>query len=159
MIHRFSRRPNTGGLGRHNGGDGCVRDIEFTVDLDVAILSQRRVIPPYGMAGGEPGMVGRNEWMKCKGKSYGKKSNAEQKINGNGNVSAKTMEQNGHTEEEDDQQEYEYSVINLGGSNQARMRAGDRIVIRRSHSTGFTAKLKLYRDSWWRRVWCSRDGR
>ena len=53
-----------GGGGRHRGGDGCTRDIEFTEDLDVAILSQRRVIPPYGMAGGEPGTVGENYWLK-----------------------------------------------------------------------------------------------
>ena len=79
IIHQFSRRPDSvynmtrlniclsvsgGGPGRHRGGDGCTRDIEFTEDLDVAILSQRRVIPPYGMAGGEPGTVGTNYWLK-----------------------------------------------------------------------------------------------
>ena len=81
IIHEFSRRKNSqsaqyplphkeanggpaGGNGRHRGGDGCIRDIEFTEDLDVAILSQRRVIPPYGMAGGEPGAVGANVWYK-----------------------------------------------------------------------------------------------
>ena len=41
-----------------------MRDIEFTIDLDVSILSQRRVIPPYGMAGGEPGVCGQNWWLK-----------------------------------------------------------------------------------------------
>jgi 5-oxoprolinase (ATP-hydrolysing) len=93
IIHRFSRRHDTGGEGRHKGGDGCIRDVEFTTDLDVAILSQRRVIPPYGMAGGDPGQVGRNEWWRKRKDKEG------------------------------------YAVINLGGSNQASMKAGDRIVI------------------------------
>ncbi len=60
-----------GGFGRHRGGDGCIRDIEFTEDLDVAILSQRRVIPPYGMAGGESGVVGANYWRKQKADGKG----------------------------------------------------------------------------------------
>ncbi|EIW72692.1 hypothetical protein TREMEDRAFT_67004 [Tremella mesenterica DSM 1558] len=66
IINQFSRRPNTGGEGRYKGGDGCIRDITFTKKLDVAILSQRRVIPPYGMAGGEPGKVGANYWYRSR---------------------------------------------------------------------------------------------
>lgn len=61
---RLTEAYAAGGGGRHRGGDGCIREIEFTEDLDVAILSQRRVIPPYGMAGGEPGVVGANYWLK-----------------------------------------------------------------------------------------------
>ena len=72
IIHQFSRRPGTGGNGRNKGGDGVIRDIEFTEDLDVAILSQRRVIPPYGMAGGEPGAVGANYWLKTTPKGHTK---------------------------------------------------------------------------------------
>ncbi|KIK64089.1 hypothetical protein GYMLUDRAFT_40325 [Collybiopsis luxurians FD-317 M1] len=64
IIHEFSIRSNSGGAGRHPGGDGCIREIEFTRDLDVAILSERRVIPPYGMKGGEPGKCGRNWWLQ-----------------------------------------------------------------------------------------------
>lgn len=41
-----------------------MRKIEFTEELDVAMLSQRRVIAPYGMAGGENGKVGANYWLK-----------------------------------------------------------------------------------------------
>jgi 5-oxoprolinase (ATP-hydrolysing) len=85
-----------GGAGRHHGGDGCVRDIEFTEELDVAIISQRRVIAPYGMAGGEPGKVGANFWLKKRVRE--------------GSTS--------HTK------------INLGPSNQTRMRDGDHVIIR-----------------------------
>ncbi|ORX34267.1 Hydantoinase B/oxoprolinase-domain-containing protein [Kockovaella imperatae] len=100
VIHRFSRRPNTGGNGRHKGGDGCIRDIEFTEDLDVAILSQRRVIPPYGMAGGEPGTIGINTWLK--GTKDGK-----------------------------------HTIINLGGSNQTKMKKGDHIIINTPGGGGY----------------------
>jgi hypothetical protein len=52
IIHQFSRRYGSGGKGRFRGGDGCVRDIEFTRKVNVAILSQRRSVAPYGMCGG-----------------------------------------------------------------------------------------------------------
>lgn len=64
IIHEFSIRTGSGGNGRHPGGDGVVREIDFTRDLDVAILSERRVIPPYGMRGGEPGKCGQNWWLQ-----------------------------------------------------------------------------------------------
>ena len=32
-------------------------------DMEVVVLSNHRRIPPYGMAGGEPGQVGRN-WVE-----------------------------------------------------------------------------------------------
>lgn len=70
IIRQFSRRHGSGGNGKYKGGDGCIREIEFTETLDVAILSQRRVIPPYGMAGGDPGQCGVNQWhrkMKAEG--------------------------------------------------------------------------------------------
>ncbi|KAF5391087.1 hypothetical protein D9757_003135 [Collybiopsis confluens] len=65
IVHEFSIRDNSGGAGRHPGGDGCIREIEFTRDLEVAILSERRAIPPYGMKGGEPGKRGRNWWLQA----------------------------------------------------------------------------------------------
>lgn len=64
IVREFSIRTGSGGLGRHTGGDGCVREIEFTRELDVAILSERRSIPPYGMRGGSPGQTGRNFWLR-----------------------------------------------------------------------------------------------
>ncbi|MCB0207571.1 MAG: hydantoinase B/oxoprolinase family protein, partial [Anaerolineae bacterium] len=36
------------------------RDLELLVDAQVTILSERRVLAPYGLAGGEPGAPGRN---------------------------------------------------------------------------------------------------
>ena len=60
-VREFSIRRGSGGGGKHRGGDGVVRRIEFLRDLDVSILSQRRgAYSPFGLAGGEPGDPGKN---------------------------------------------------------------------------------------------------
>jgi 5-oxoprolinase (ATP-hydrolysing) len=64
ILHEFSIRAGSGGAGLHRGGDGCVRDIEFRIPLQVTILSERRVIAPYGMAGGDEGARGLNLWIR-----------------------------------------------------------------------------------------------
>ncbi|GAB4342234.1 MAG: hydantoinase B/oxoprolinase family protein [Desulfobulbaceae bacterium] len=60
LLRAFGFRDGSGGSGRYRGGDGLVREIEFLRPLHVSILSERRVYPPYGMAGGRPGARGRN---------------------------------------------------------------------------------------------------
>lgn len=64
ILHEFSIRQGSGGEGMHRGGDGCIRDIEFRIPLQVSILSERRVIAPYGMAGGGEGKRGVNLWIR-----------------------------------------------------------------------------------------------
>ncbi|KAH7007041.1 Hydantoinase B/oxoprolinase-domain-containing protein [Ilyonectria destructans] len=64
LLREFSIRRGSGGPGLNRGGDGCVRDIEFRMPLQVSILSERRVIAPYGMAGGEEGKRGLNLWVR-----------------------------------------------------------------------------------------------
>ena len=60
-VKRFTIRHQSGGDGRHRGGNGVVRELEFLDDLEVALLSQRRAaFAPYGLQGGEPGKKGRN---------------------------------------------------------------------------------------------------
>ena len=45
-----------------------VRRLEFLRELEVSILSQRRgPYPPYGLAGGEPGALGRNTLERADG--------------------------------------------------------------------------------------------
>jgi 5-oxoprolinase (ATP-hydrolysing) len=58
-LHRFAFRRGSGGAGRWRGGDGLVREYEFLAPLHLSILSQHRSSPPFGMAGGRPGAVGR----------------------------------------------------------------------------------------------------
>ena len=59
-IRRFELRRGSGGLGSHAGGDGLIRELEFLHAMRVSVLSERRVIPPYGMRGGGPGAPGMN---------------------------------------------------------------------------------------------------
>ena len=59
-VRRQAVRRGSGGRGRHRGGDGVVRELEFLVPAEVTLLAERRRIPPYGLAGGEAGAPGRD---------------------------------------------------------------------------------------------------
>ena len=60
-VRRYSIRRGSGGAGKYHGGDGIIRDIELLVPMQVGMLSDRRKFGPYGLAGGKPGKVGKNE--------------------------------------------------------------------------------------------------
>jgi 5-oxoprolinase (ATP-hydrolysing) len=59
-IREFSVRRGSGGAGQYPGGAGICREYEFLEPLTVSLLTERRVSAPFGLAGGEPGMRGRN---------------------------------------------------------------------------------------------------
>ena len=59
-IRRFELRRGSGGKGARAGGEGLTREIEFLAAMRVSVLSERRVVPPYGMRGGGPGARGMN---------------------------------------------------------------------------------------------------
>ena len=63
MLDSFSIRRGSGGRGAYNGGDGIERRLRFLEEMEVVILSNHRIVPPYGVAGGEPGQCGRN-WVE-----------------------------------------------------------------------------------------------
>ncbi|MET0048045.1 MAG: hydantoinase B/oxoprolinase family protein [Sedimenticola sp.] len=67
LLEDFSIRRGSGGDGRYRGGDGVVRRVRFLAPMTAAILSGHRVIPPYGMSGGDPGTVGRNRVERVDG--------------------------------------------------------------------------------------------
>ncbi|HTO81770.1 MAG TPA: hydantoinase B/oxoprolinase family protein [Methylomirabilota bacterium] len=67
LVESFAIRRGSGGPGRHRGGDGVVRRIRFREAMTAAILSGHRRVPPYGLAGGEPGAVGRNYVLRTDG--------------------------------------------------------------------------------------------
>ena len=48
------------GIWLYRGGDGICREYEFLEPLTVSLLSERRRSAPFGLAGGEPGAMGRN---------------------------------------------------------------------------------------------------
>jgi 5-oxoprolinase (ATP-hydrolysing) len=68
-LLEFSIRRGSGGRGRHRGGNGVIRRIEFLRELTVSILSQRRgPYPPYGLHSGESGHFGRNTIRRADGR-------------------------------------------------------------------------------------------
>lgn len=65
IIHEFSIRHGSGGNGLHKGGNGVIRDIEFTYpNLEVSCLMERRAMAPFGLLGGESGLRGVNKWYR-----------------------------------------------------------------------------------------------
>ncbi|MFH8842575.1 hydantoinase B/oxoprolinase family protein [Streptomyces sp. NPDC017868] len=59
-VDAFAVREDGGGRGRWNGGHGVERRLRFLEPMTVALLTGHRRVPPYGMAGGEPGALGEN---------------------------------------------------------------------------------------------------
>jgi 5-oxoprolinase (ATP-hydrolysing) len=62
-LESFSIRRGSGGAGRYRGGDGAVRRIRFLEPMTAVMLANHRRVPPFGVAGGAPGAVGRN-WVE-----------------------------------------------------------------------------------------------
>ena len=68
LLEDFAIRKGSGGRGGHRGGDGTIRRLRFLEPMTAAILSGHRRIPPYGMAGGEPGACGINRLERADGR-------------------------------------------------------------------------------------------
>ncbi len=67
LLEQFSIRPHSGGLGQHCGGNGIIRRVRFLETMTAAILSGHRQVPPFGLNGGKPGLVGRNTVIRQDG--------------------------------------------------------------------------------------------
>lgn len=113
LLREFSLRAGSGGAGKHRGGDGVIRDIEFRIPVQVSILSERRVYHPYGLEGGEDAQCGLNVWVRRVETSNPERS--DRLLNG--------------TSEIEDEVVYEERRINMGGKNTAAMQVGERIII------------------------------
>jgi 5-oxoprolinase (ATP-hydrolysing) len=67
LLERFSIRRGSGGGGRHKGGDGVERHIRFRERMRANILSNRREVPPAGLAGGGAAEPGINQVIRADG--------------------------------------------------------------------------------------------
>jgi 5-oxoprolinase (ATP-hydrolysing) len=66
-LDSYAIKPGSGGGGRWHGGNGGVRKIRFLEAMTASILSNNRIVPPFGMAGGAPGACGSNYVMRADG--------------------------------------------------------------------------------------------
>lgn len=82
VLEQFSIRRGSGGNGKYKGGDGVVREIMFCAPVQASILSERRVIQPQGLEGGENGARGLNLWIR-------KENGAVINIGGKNTINAK----------------------------------------------------------------------
>lgn len=59
-VRRYCLRQDSGGAGLNPGGEGLIREIEVLAPASVTLLTERRILAPYGLQGGSPGGLGRN---------------------------------------------------------------------------------------------------
>ena len=65
ILKKFSLRgDNSGGDGHYKGGEGVHRELLFRKPMMLSVLTERRVLEPYGMKGGKPGKRGLNLLIK-----------------------------------------------------------------------------------------------
>jgi 5-oxoprolinase (ATP-hydrolysing) len=67
-LERYEIRPDSGGAGRWQGGNGGVRRVRFLEPMTAAILSNNRIHAPFGMAGGADAERGRNSVERADGR-------------------------------------------------------------------------------------------
>ncbi|HSE22776.1 MAG TPA: hydantoinase B/oxoprolinase family protein [Pyrinomonadaceae bacterium] len=60
-VREYKLRHNSGGDGKHRGGDGVVREIETLVLARMSLLADRRKHGPYGLSGGDAGATGMDQ--------------------------------------------------------------------------------------------------
>jgi 5-oxoprolinase (ATP-hydrolysing) len=66
-LESYAIRQGSGGAGQFSGGNGGVRRVKFLEKMTASILSNGRVHPAFGMAGGAPGAVGINRVVRVDG--------------------------------------------------------------------------------------------
>jgi 5-oxoprolinase (ATP-hydrolysing) len=63
LLESYRIRPGSGGAGRWHGGNGGIRRLRFNQPMTVTTLTGHRRVPAFGMAGGQPGALGRH-WIE-----------------------------------------------------------------------------------------------
>jgi len=67
QLDSYEIKPDSGGKGEWHGGNGAIRKVRFLEPMTASILSNNRIVPPFGAAGGEPGKCGRNYVVRANG--------------------------------------------------------------------------------------------
>ncbi len=62
-LEEFAIRRDSGGRGRHRGGDGVVRRLRVLEAMTASLVASRRTVAPFGLEGGRDGLPGR-QWVE-----------------------------------------------------------------------------------------------
>lgn len=84
LVKHYRVRRNSGGRGKHRGGDGIDRAVELLVPAQLTLLAERRENGPYGLRGGTEGSVGRDTLTRKEG------SGKESRIDGKSSLTLGT---------------------------------------------------------------------
>lgn len=68
VLEDFHIEKGSGGKGQWNAGDGTRRVIRFREEMDCAVLSSHRTLPPPGVEGGLPGRLGKAQVRRSDGR-------------------------------------------------------------------------------------------
>jgi 5-oxoprolinase (ATP-hydrolysing) len=66
-LDSYEIRPHSGGNGKWHGGNGGTRKIRFLEKMSASILSNNRLVAPFGAAGGGDGECGKNTVLRHDG--------------------------------------------------------------------------------------------
>ena len=97
-VRAYRLRKRSGGRGARRGGDGVVREIETIVPARMSLLSDRRELRPYGLAGGGEGLPGRTVIISG-GRSRAVGSKGSWELRAGDRVRVETPGGGGHGEE------------------------------------------------------------
>jgi 5-oxoprolinase (ATP-hydrolysing) len=67
-LDSYEINPGSGGIGQWHGGNGGIRKVRFLEKMSASILSNNRIVPPFGMAGGGEGRCGKNYVIRADGR-------------------------------------------------------------------------------------------
>ena len=80
-LEVFSIRGGSGGNGQWRGGDGIHRVLKFLDKVKVTTLCSHRIVPPFGVNGGKPGLVGKDTVIRSDGTRELQPGNTEVDLN------------------------------------------------------------------------------
>ncbi|MDH3394293.1 MAG: hydantoinase B/oxoprolinase family protein, partial [Desulfobulbaceae bacterium] len=64
QVERYGLIRDSGGNGKQRGGNGIIRSYRFLAEAQVSLLTDRRHLSPYGLAGGTAGLKGTNSLVR-----------------------------------------------------------------------------------------------
>jgi len=94
-VLEYRIRNNSGGAGKHRGGDGIVREIETLVPARMSLLSDRRKRAPYGLQDGNDGNTG-NAFIISKDRSQKIRAKGSWELSADDRVRIETPGGGGH---------------------------------------------------------------